>query len=241
MFLAFIPYILQLALIFHAIKRSKSFNWIWLLVIVPYIGGVLYIFLELIPDLRDEQGHNIKDLGKKLNPGKDIKNLEMEYELSKTPANKLRLAQAYAKSGMFLKASVLYEDLLTGYFKNDYAVTCLCCQVLLELKDYQKIYALFLPFAEKNALLSIQDKMIFYIAAYQVLKEEKYLKLLEDLFYSSLDFELGYRLSLLYLELSEKSKIPLVLEKMNLQKKLHKNFKKTLRSEYLRKTEKLLA
>ncbi|MBQ3800986.1 MAG: PLDc N-terminal domain-containing protein, partial [Treponema sp.] len=67
-----LPYILQLLLIIHIIRNGKPFLWLWLIVFLPYIGGIVYLVMEVLPDLRS--GGSVSRMGaavaNAVNPGR---------------------------------------------------------------------------------------------------------------------------------------------------------------------------
>src|SRR5213082_733021 len=49
-------WLLQLALIVHVYRTGRPFWWIYVLFIAPAIGGLAYLFLELLPDWNANRG-----------------------------------------------------------------------------------------------------------------------------------------------------------------------------------------
>ena len=103
-----LPYILQLLLIVHIIKNHKPFLWLWLIVFLPYIGGIVYIIMEIIPDLADA-----------VNPGRKLSELESLVKRQDTIANRTKLADCYVSLERFEEAIALYDSCLTGPYSDD--------------------------------------------------------------------------------------------------------------------------
>jgi len=82
MIFALVPYILQLALIIHCIKTNKPFYWIYLIIFIPYVGGVAYLLVELLPALLNSR--QLRQTGQSIvrtfNPSVTIKKLEEQLE-----------------------------------------------------------------------------------------------------------------------------------------------------------------
>jgi hypothetical protein len=46
-----LPYLLQLLCIIHIVRTGRNTSWIWLIIFVPYVGGVAYLLVEVLPTL----------------------------------------------------------------------------------------------------------------------------------------------------------------------------------------------
>lgn len=132
MIFALVPYILQLALIIHCIKTNKPFYWIYLIIFIPYVGGVAYLLVELLPALLNSRqlrqtGQNIV---RTFNPSVTIKKLEEQLKNQDTVSNRTALAQAYIEAQQYDKAVPLLRSCLSGPFADDRATLLLLAQAL---------------------------------------------------------------------------------------------------------------
>lgn len=88
---------LQAICVFHCIRRGTQQKWIWLIVFLPIIGSVAYIFTEMF------SGNEVQNLqsgiGAVFNPGGRIKKLEDNLRFSDTFNNRVMLADAYLSKG----------------------------------------------------------------------------------------------------------------------------------------------
>lgn len=132
MIFALVPYILQLALIIHCIKTNKPFYWIYLIIFIPYVGGVAYLLVELLPALLNSR--QLRQTGQSIvrtfNPSVTIKKLEEQLENQDTVSNRTVLAQAYIKAQQYDKAVPLLRSCLSGPFADDRATLLLLAQAL---------------------------------------------------------------------------------------------------------------
>ena len=104
--------VLQAICVWHSYRRGTQQKWIWVIVFLPVVGSVVYIFSEII-----QRRHVSAAKGGLLdivNPGGRIKKLEKNFEFSGTFTNRIALADAYLEAGMYDKAIALYEPVLTG-------------------------------------------------------------------------------------------------------------------------------
>lgn len=107
--------------VFHSMKRGTQAKWIWLIVFLPVIGSVAYIYTEMIS--KRNIGHVPVNIGKMFNPGGSIKQLEKRMEFSDTFDNRVALANGLMRKGETDRAITLFESCLTGVFiDNEYVL-----------------------------------------------------------------------------------------------------------------------
>lgn len=108
--------VLQIICILHALKTNRR-DWIYILIFLPGIGCIIYFIREIFPDIR-HSGINSSNV-KTLFPGGRIKELERNLKIADTDANRLHLAEEYARQQNFEKAMALTGSCLKGiYAKN---------------------------------------------------------------------------------------------------------------------------
>lgn len=133
---------LQAICAIHCIKKGNP-KWIWLILFLPFIGCMIYIFTEMFTgrELQNVQ----QGVGAVFNPGGRIKKLEDNLRFSDTFNNKVALADAYLQAGQTTKAIALYESSLTGNFiENEYVL-----RQLIIAFSIVKRYADVVPLAKK--------------------------------------------------------------------------------------------
>lgn len=108
-------WLLQLALIVHILRTGRPYWWIFILLFAPGIGGLAYLFIELLPGFRTPEGfiHAIKPRSWK------IARLRKALEETDTVEKRLRLADALFDAGKLQDAHDLAVDCLAGVFKTD--------------------------------------------------------------------------------------------------------------------------
>ncbi len=134
---------LQIFCAYHAYQRGTLNRWIWLIVFVPVVGSIIYLFSEVFSGSR-VRGPKV-DIGAIINPGIHIKRLEDNLRFTDTFANRIKLADAYLAAGQTDKAVELYEASLTGTFAdNEHALS----QLLVAFYNQER-YADVIAVAEK--------------------------------------------------------------------------------------------
>lgn len=139
----FITVVLQVICVIHCIKKGKQNNWIWIIVFLPMVGCIAYIFTEIFTS--GDIQHVQSGVGTVFNPGGKIRRLENNLKFANTFTNRVALADAYLAGGQPERAIELYESSLTGNFtENEYALSQLII-AYFQVKRYNDI----LPVADK--------------------------------------------------------------------------------------------
>jgi len=113
---------LQGICLLHSFRRGTQQKWLWVIVFIPIIGSLIYIFTEMFSG-RDVS-HLQTGIKNTINPGGKIKKLEDNLRFSDTFNNRVALADAYMQTGQFEKAISLYESSLKNNFsENEYVVS----------------------------------------------------------------------------------------------------------------------
>jgi hypothetical protein len=108
--------VLQGFCVWHCIRRGTQNKWVWIIVFLPLVGSLAYIFTEVI---QKRHTSSLGDtIGSVVNPGGRIKKLEQNFKFSDTYANRVALADAYLDAKMYDKAIELYESVISGIFDN---------------------------------------------------------------------------------------------------------------------------
>jgi hypothetical protein len=133
----FITIALQLICVIHCVRSGKQNNWVWIIVFLPIVGCLAYIYTEMVSgrDISNVQS----GVGNLFNPGGRIRKLENNLRFSDTFNNKIALADAYLSAGQTAKSIELYESSLTGNFvENEYVLSQLIIAYFQE-KRYEEI------------------------------------------------------------------------------------------------------
>ena len=110
----YIILILQAICAIHCIRKGTQNKWIWLIVFLPLVGSIAYIFTEIFTRREMEQVQF--GAGAIFNPSGKIKKLQDNLRFRDTFDNGIALADAYLAAGQFDSAIELYEKSLEGTF-----------------------------------------------------------------------------------------------------------------------------
>jgi hypothetical protein len=116
--------LLQIGLAIHAYRTGRMNPWLWLIVFVPFLGSLLYIILELVPEFAGGRtARTMKhSLVTTMDPGRDYRTMARDVEIAPTVQNRLRLAEECLRLGRTQEAANLYEASATGLYAADPAV-----------------------------------------------------------------------------------------------------------------------
>ena len=116
--------IIAVGLAVHAMKTGRSQWWLFILLLVPLIGSIAYVVIELIPAMFKSQGAKkvATEIGAVLDPDKEWRERVQQAELVDSVDAKRALAEECEKKGLWADAIRLYEAAATGIFADDPAV-----------------------------------------------------------------------------------------------------------------------
>ncbi len=237
--LAFLPYLFQLLLIIHAIKNAKPFLWLYLLIFIPYVGGIAYIILEIIPELM--RGGTVDRIGSSLsrtvNPGKPLRELEALVKRQGTVANKVKLADAYVQCGRYEEAVTLYDECLTGPFSKDAEICMKKTKALFEGGKIQEAKAFLDEFraGQKDTFESNSPETVILC----MMVDGNY-EGLKDMFFRDSNFEAGFRCAEYFHSQGNDGEVAAILDEMTDSMKTYRYLRKTDNNFWYKSTKRLL-
>jgi hypothetical protein len=116
-----ISLIIQALLIVHVIKTGRNFIWIWVILLLSFVGVLAYVAVELVPDLFRSQtaGRTARGMRKALDPGADLRRYEQEARVAGNVASWQRYADELMRHGRYEEAISTYGQALTGLYEHD--------------------------------------------------------------------------------------------------------------------------
>jgi hypothetical protein len=113
-FLGLVVFAIQISLAIHAARRGRAWPWCYIILIIPVLGSLAYVFAEVLPEWSGTyQGQRAKArLGRAINPEKNYRALKNELEIADTIANRSALAEECLALGRFDEAKAQYDAIL---------------------------------------------------------------------------------------------------------------------------------
>ncbi|MCE3225766.1 MAG: hypothetical protein K0S32_317 [Bacteroidetes bacterium] len=161
-FFSYFIIFLQGICVFHCIKKGNDQKWIWLIVFLPFIGSLIYLFTEVIQKRHVSSVQSV--VGDVINPKGRISDLEKQFKYSNTFTNRVALADAYLAAGQNEKAIELYEPGLTGIFHDNELAVKNLIQAYYNVGRYEDIVRMA-PRIEKNINFSRSHANFLYAIA----------------------------------------------------------------------------
>ena len=122
--LALIPLALIVVCVVHAVRRGNIFPWIYVIVFLPGLGSVIYLAVEIVPELlRGGRAARVKSGAvAALDPNRSLRAAHRAAELVGSVDSKRVLAEQYIARGDYGDAVAIYRDAAQGQFKDDPAL-----------------------------------------------------------------------------------------------------------------------
>jgi hypothetical protein len=168
----FIP---QILCIIHAYKTGRR-DMIFLLIILPGLGTLAYIFLEILPEInRGEFFHNIL---RYVFPTALLRDLERKRAISDTVTNRLTLAEAYGDQKKYDKAIPLVKSCLSDLYANDPGILLLLAKLQFHAGEFSESITNFeKAFSSKKVVMKKAEDELVYA---QALESGGYLEKAEE-------------------------------------------------------------
>jgi len=136
--LYYITITLQIICVIHCIKNRSQTFWFFLIIFIPIVGCIAYIFLEM---LKGKSMGNV-NLNGLFASRPSIQRLEENLRFSDTFNNRVLLADAYLLNGEKARAIEMYESSLTGAFEENEYVRNQLIIAYSETKQYDHVVAI---------------------------------------------------------------------------------------------------
>jgi hypothetical protein len=140
MFYLLLTYLPSILCAIHAVRTRQEMYWIWLLVIAPGLGPLIYFFAVIAPGLFG--GRTARRVGgaavRAMDPEREYRLAKQALEETPTIGNRARVADAALMLGRASEAEPLYRESLIGQFADDPAILMGHARALLELQRYQE-------------------------------------------------------------------------------------------------------
>lgn len=122
--LALLPLVLIAVCVVHAVRRGNIFPWIYVIVFLPGIGSLIYLAVEIIPEIvRGRGAARVKSgAAAMIDPNKSFREAHRAAQLVGSVDAKRALAEEYMARGAYADAVAIYRDTAQGQFKDDPAL-----------------------------------------------------------------------------------------------------------------------
>lgn len=105
----------------HVIRTGRNLTWLFLLVMAPFLGSLIYFFAEYLPEMRHSRvaRRAVGAVSKLVDPRRELREAEMAFERTPTVDHRWRLAEALRAAGRIDEALAQYEACVAGPYARD--------------------------------------------------------------------------------------------------------------------------
>ncbi|WP_297732979.1 tetratricopeptide repeat protein [uncultured Maricaulis sp.] len=130
--------LVALACAVHVIRTQRQMYWIMILFIFPALGSLVYVLAEVLPSLAGSPSARKAGsvASKALDPGREARDALVQVEISRTPGNMRRAADALLASNRPADALVMAREAATGAFAEDGAMMFTLARTLYETGEF---------------------------------------------------------------------------------------------------------
>ncbi len=118
--LGLLSLLVQVYFAVHAYNTGRQ-NWIYIIIIFPVIGSLVYFLAEFLPDF--VRSHSGKQAAKNfwgiVDPGRELRFLRDQLERADSVKNRKALAEGYINAGFLEEAISLYQSCMEGMYADD--------------------------------------------------------------------------------------------------------------------------
>lgn len=130
----YLTYFVQLLLVIHVLKTGRNRYWILMLIMLPLIGGLAYLVIEVLPGfaggIRGQRA--LRTIRKAVDPGANLRRQEAAWQQSPNADNARRYATALLEEGQYEQAGEILEQALSGFFSTEPSLLLLKGRLLFE-------------------------------------------------------------------------------------------------------------
>jgi hypothetical protein len=119
--LVVVSVLLQFFCLVHMVRTGRPHYWLWIIVIGSYLGVAVYLFTQVLPDLRNDPASRklVRSVQDKIDPERQRRYIAQQLEIADTVENRRRLAEESLRLGDHAGAAELYQSVLKGIYATD--------------------------------------------------------------------------------------------------------------------------
>ena len=153
---------LQIICVVHCLRKRNQTLWIWLIVFLPLVGCLAYLFMEVFNRQSVQQMQY--GIDNTFFPAGNIKKLEKQLQFSDTFNNRILLADAYLSAGDTGKAIQIYETSLTGAFEENEHVLMQLIVAYFHAGRYADVITTTKKVYSKPLFINSRQRVLYAIA-----------------------------------------------------------------------------
>jgi len=156
--------LIQGALIVHVIRTGRNQVWILAIALVPYVGPIIYVAAEILPELLGGRTARRAGAGvrRMIDPNKDLRRAATEVEISGNVDARRRLGEELFERGQFDEAIEVYRGGLKGIFEYDPTLLLGLAKAQFGKQDFSGARATLEGLSQHNPDFKSADAQLLY-------------------------------------------------------------------------------
>jgi hypothetical protein len=122
--MALVVILFQVLCAFHVVRTGRPLYWIFIIVIAPLLGCLIYVLVEMLPEwTRGRAAAQVKaGFVTAIDPHRELRELTDRLDTADTADNRRALAEALLQRGQHEEAIRLYRGAMVGLLQEDPAL-----------------------------------------------------------------------------------------------------------------------
>jgi len=145
--------VMAILLCWHAVKTGRDSMWLWIILMLQPIGGLVYIALNIVPDIfGGAAARRVSQAAREtLDPHREYREAKAACDDTPTVRNQSRLATAAAHLGKHAEAEALFRQAAQGVHADDPVLLLGRANALLELGRHAEALAVLEKLGDDEA------------------------------------------------------------------------------------------
>ncbi len=162
--LPIVTILIQAAFIVHVIKTGRNQLWIWAIALLPLVGSLAYLVVEILPAAFGGSTARRARTGmqRMMDPDRDLRRASAEVQISGNVDARRRLAAELFERGQYDAAIEMYQAGLKGIFEHDPTLLLGLARAQFAKQDYAGARATLERLREQNPEFKSADAQLLY-------------------------------------------------------------------------------
>jgi hypothetical protein len=154
----------QVGLIVHVIKTGRNMLWIWALALLPLVGAIAYVAVELLPELVGGRTARRAKSGmqRMIDPDRALRRASAEVEISGNVDARRRLAEEHLARGQYDAAIEVCQGGLRGIFEHDRSLLLGLARAQFGKQDFAAARTTLERLRQHNPEFKAADEQLLY-------------------------------------------------------------------------------
>lgn len=162
---------IQAGLIVHVIKTGRNMLWIWAIALLPLVGSIAYVVVEILPEaLGGRTGRRARSgMQRMMDPDRELRRASAEVEISGNVDARRRLAEELLERSQFDAAIEVYRGGLKGIFEHDPTLLLGLARAYFGKQEYAAARTELEVLTEHNPEFKSADAQLLYARTLEAL------------------------------------------------------------------------